>query len=514
MAAVYLAELDGASGFSKQVALKVIHRHLMADASFTRMFMDEARIAARLHHPNIVQTFDLVHNTDYLAIAMEYAPGFPASSLLPDSARRLDLHVEPELVAYVGAEAAAGLHHAHTLTDTHGEELGIVHRDISLANVHIGFDGRVRVVDFGIARARGRLSTTGQGLVKGTFSYVAPEQFSGAEPTPQSDVWSLGVVLWELLAGRRLFRRETEADTARAVLSAAIPGIETLRSDFPLALGIAIHRALERDPARRWPSAKDLEERLREVLPAKIETVREPLLRALAPHRDAHFDELRSLLEVGDTEASSAPELSEVDADSGEAVVRDGAEAPSAEERQGRQPDETPMSAANLPTLPRPRRRVALLAGGAAAIALAVVVALGLGGLGGGADGPTHRGRRGVPQPSESADQAETPPPVPEPEPAQVALEVTSAVPGARVLLDGVRLGEAPVRTLVPRDAGEHVIRVEADGRVAVERRAPLDQPLQLALDPTTPASVQSGERPRPQRRWRKNLTFDTNVYR
>lgn len=503
MATVYLAELDGPSAFSKQVALKVIHRHLMADESFTRMFVDEARIAARLHHPNIVQTFDLVQNADYLAIAMEYAPGFSASALLPDGPRRLELRVEPELVAYIGAEAAAGLHHAHTLTDTQGDALCIVHRDISLANVHIGFDGRVRIVDFGIARARGRLSTTGHGLVKGTFSYVAPEQFSGAEPTPQSDVWSLGVVLWELLAGRRLFRRDTEADTARAVLSSPIPGVETLRHDFPLALGIAIHRALERDPAKRWSTAKELEERLREVLPAKIETVREPLLVALAPHREAHFDELRTLLEEGDVEDEPG--------DGHAGSVRVQSEAGPLDSRAPAA-DETPMAAANLPAGPPQRRRGALAAGGLAASVLALAIAV-MWGQGGepSRPAPTTPVRRAATA-SERPSPANTPAPS---EPARVTLEVTSSVPGARVLLDGEHLGDAPVRTLVPRDAGEHLVRVEADGREPVERRVPLDRPVQLALDPTEAVpSTPADARPRPHRRWRRNLTFDTNVYR
>ena len=502
MAAVYLAELDGPSAFSKQVALKVIHRHLRADASFTRMFMDEARIAARLHHPNIVQTFDLVQDEDFLAIAMEYAPGFPASSLLPESARPLGIEVQPELVAYIGAEAAAGLHHAHTLTDTQGDPLCIVHRDVSLANVHVGFDGRVRVVDFGIARARGRLSTTGQGLVKGTFAYVAPEQFSGGEPTPPSDVWSLGVVLWELLAGRRLFRHDTEADTARAVMSAPIPPVETLRHDFPLGLGVAIHRALERDPAKRWQSAKELEERLREILPAKIEAVREPLLTALAPHREAHFDELRALIDVDEVVAieSSSERREPTDEQSTPRPMPDRGTPPTA--------DETPMAAADL-RIPLERRRGVFALGGLAAVVLAVVLAFALGGSQ--EARPPARAR-----PAAVARPAPPPAaPAPPVEPARVSLDLTSGAPGAQAFLDGESLGALPVSTLVERDAGEHVLRVEAEGRQPVERRIALDSPVRLAIDlePTPTPPTPSGP-PRAPRRWRKNLTFDTNVYR
>lgn len=514
MAAVYLAELDGPRAFSKQVALKVIHRHLMADESFVKMFVDEAQIAARLHHPNIVQTFDLVHTDDFLAMAMEYAPGLSSASLMPGSSRPLELPVSAELVAYIGAEAAAGLQHAHTLTDSQGVPYGVVHRDVSPANVHIGYDGRVRIVDFGIARARGRLSTTAHGLVKGTFAYVPPEQFAGAEPTPRSDVWSLGVVLWELLAGRRLFRRDTEADTARAVLSSPIPPIESLRSDFPLALGVAIHRAIERDPERRWPSAKALEDHLRAILPAKIETVRDPLLAALAPHREQHAAEVRTLLEVQELEAAEGDESNQVVLESDEPAPSASAPAgassplPTSEPQRPPPSDATPMVAADLIMRP-PRRRGLALGAVVGALALLAVLVFAMG-----RTPEATRSRGAHATVTRSAPEAPPPPPVP-PEaptpapPARVSLQISSTVPGARVSLDGRSLGPAPVRTLVDRDAGDHVIRVEAEGRQPLEQHVSLDAPVQLALDPLPPAATAP-----PPRRWRKTLTFDTNVYR
>ncbi|MBI2896779.1 MAG: serine/threonine protein kinase [Deltaproteobacteria bacterium] len=462
MAAVYLAERDGPGRFRKQVALKVIHRHLMRDRSFVQMFADEAQIAARLHHPNIVQTFDLVQTNEHLAIAMEYVPGLPASVLLPEDKLALGLHVSPELIAYLGAEVAAGLEHAHTLTDAAGEPLNVVHRDISPANVHIGFDGRIRIVDFGVARARGRLTSTSTGMLKGTLPYIAPEQLARGQPSPQSDLWSLGVVLWELAAGRRLFRRETEAETAHAVISVEVPPLGTIRPGFPTTIGAAIERALERDPARRWPSAAQMESLLRDALPSRIEPVRAPLVEALAPHRDRNLAEIHSILDAPDDPSVSV----EVNAGSDEpSSLFDPAEEP------------TPMAVPDIPRV-RHARRTGWLA----------AVGLGVGGLvflvahGGGDGGRPHSSGRRTTTAIE-----------------RVSLEVSSGARGADAFLDDVRLGSLPVRTLVERDRAAHLLRVEAPGHLPEVRRVPLDAPVRLRidLDPVASNDPPAGVAPR-----------------
>ncbi|MBI2897754.1 MAG: protein kinase [Deltaproteobacteria bacterium] len=301
MASVYLAELEGPGTFHKHVALKVIHPHLRRDPTFVRMFGDEALIAARLHHPNIVQTFDLVESNGHLAIAMEYAPGLPVSAL------RNGHLIDPgaELVAYIGAEAAAALDHAHNLTDALGHPLHIVHRDVSSSNVQIGLDGRVRLVDFGIARASDCAVMTTAGMIKGTLAYIAPERFTTGAATPQTDVWSLGVVLWEVLARRRLFRRPTDADTAAAVLMDEVPPLLQIRPEIPAKVSAVVHRAIERDPARRFASAAELESALRQHHPAKIEEVLEPLRAALAPFRQDQLGRVRRLLGRGEPEAGT-----------------------------------------------------------------------------------------------------------------------------------------------------------------------------------------------------------------
>jgi serine/threonine-protein kinase len=310
MAAVYLAELDGPEGFKKRCALKVIHRHLMGEQDFMKMFVNEAWIAARLDHPNIVQTFDLIRTRDFLAFAMEFAPGLSLIELYPQG--KLSLEPKPELVAYIGAEAAAGLHHAHGLEDSAGRPLGVVHRDVTPRNVQIGWDGRVRVVDFGIARARGRLGGTAAGQIKGTFAYLSPEQVHQEKVDARSDVWSLGVILWELLARARLFRGANDAETIQAVMHRDVPPLGAMRDDLPDSLDEAIEKALRRDPGARWASAKEMEDALREVLPRRLDPVRAPLLAALAPHREAQEAELEMLLEdEGRSTPSVPPRLSE-----------------------------------------------------------------------------------------------------------------------------------------------------------------------------------------------------------
>lgn len=480
MAAVYLAERDGPGTFRKQVALKVIHRHLMNDRSFVQMFADEAQIAARLHHPNIVQTFDLVQTRYHLAIAMEYAPGLPAAALLPGERQALGIEVSSELVAYVGAEVAAGLEHAHTLADAAGDPLNVVHRDISPSNIHIGFDGRIRIVDFGVARARGRLSSTSTGTLKGTLPYVAPEQLARGEPSPRSDIWSLGVVLWELCAGRRLFRRETEAETAHAVVTAEIAPLGSVRPGFPTALGAAIGKALERDPARRWESAAQMERLLREALPTRIGSVREPLVAALGPHRARHVAELQAILdppdepsisaEVGPPAETSTSFGDDVRSKSGPGGWGVG----EGRRHTDRDDDETPTPMA-VPDIPRVRhtRRTGWLA--FVGIATGGLVFLMAHDAGDRSPSPVLRPRAATTRAAPAGASSV---------PRRVSVEITSAVPDAGAFLDGARLGPLPVRTLVESDRRDHVLRVEAPGHRPEIRTLSLGTPVQLRVDP------------------------------
>ncbi|MGE3674888.1 MAG: serine/threonine protein kinase [Polyangiaceae bacterium] len=256
-ASVYLARLTGPHNYERLLALKIIHEHLAEEQEFVDMFLDEANLASRLAHPNVVHVFELAREEDVLFMAMEYLHGQPLSQVY----RRFTEQAEPiplDLVAWIGARAADGLHHAHELCDETGRRLGLVHRDVSPQNVIVTYDGQVKVVDFGIARADGRLAQTALGQIKGKFSYMAPEQALGKPYDHRSDLFALGATLYELAMGRRLFRGEDEMETLRKVISAEVPSPRSIDPTFPLAFETILLRVLSLDPERRHASAYEL----------------------------------------------------------------------------------------------------------------------------------------------------------------------------------------------------------------------------------------------------------------
>jgi serine/threonine-protein kinase len=249
MASVYLAQARGSSGFEKWVALKVIHPHIARNKHFVEMFLDEARITARLNHPNICSVFDFGEARETYYIAMEFLQGEPLRSVVRRN--NADSLLPVELAVRIVADAARGLHAAHELTDDEGEPLGLVHRDVSPQNIFVLYDGMAKVVDFGIAKARDKLSQTHTGEFKGKLAYMAPEQLDASTVDRRTDVFALGVVLWEMTTGSRLFKRDTEARTMSAVLRDPVPRPSDLREAFPPMLEGIVMRALERDPEKR-----------------------------------------------------------------------------------------------------------------------------------------------------------------------------------------------------------------------------------------------------------------------
>jgi len=261
MATVYLARAEGPAGFEKLVALKRIHPHLARDRKFVDMFLDEARIASMLSHPNVCGVFDFGDEGGSYYLAMEYLVGETLSKVLRTLHRNADLRSSPRLpsiAARLIADACEGLHAAHELRDPRGEWLHVVHRDVSPQNLFLTYDGTVKVVDFGIARAKDKVHQTDTGTVKGKFAYMAPEQLHGHDIDRRADVWSLGVVLWEMLAMRRLFKRPTDAETIIAVSNQLIPDPSEVREHVPEALDEVVSRALRRDPAERYATAREM----------------------------------------------------------------------------------------------------------------------------------------------------------------------------------------------------------------------------------------------------------------
>jgi eukaryotic-like serine/threonine-protein kinase len=260
MATVYLALYRSVEGFEKLCAVKRIHPHLANDRAFTNMFADEAQIAARISHPFVCSVFSFGRSQRSHYIAMEFLRGEPLSAVCRRVARSPELGDDPRfpaLAARVLANLAEGLHAAHTLRDDSGTPFDVVHRDVTPQNLFVLYDGSVRVTDFGIAHARRRLHQTEGQKLKGKLSYIAPEQLNAGTVDRLVDIWSLGVTLWELLAGRRLFLGASEGETLSAVMSREVRPPSTFRASVPKELDRIVLRALERDVSKRYKTARD-----------------------------------------------------------------------------------------------------------------------------------------------------------------------------------------------------------------------------------------------------------------
>jgi hypothetical protein len=256
MAEAYLALAGDLPRLRTLVVVKRILPHLAESEQFVRMFIDEARIGALLDHPNIPRIIEVGHDDGGYFLAMEAVPGKPLSALLRRALRR-ERPLGQEYAAFIIGRAAAALGYAHAITDAGGRPLNIVHRDVSPENIMVSFEGAVKVIDFGIASAQGRMSQTVVGGLKGKIEYMSPEQATGAPVDRRSDVFSLGIVLWEALSGRRLFRRATELGVMRAITDEPIP-----RPSGPWPIPHRLERivmtALEREPDDRFQDANEM----------------------------------------------------------------------------------------------------------------------------------------------------------------------------------------------------------------------------------------------------------------
>jgi serine/threonine-protein kinase len=256
MAEAYLALAGDLPGLHTLVVVKRILPHLAANEQFVHMFLDEARIGALLDHPNIPRIIEVGHDEDGYFLAMEAVPGKTLSAILRRAARR-ERPLGQADAAFIVGRAAAALGYAHALTDADGRPLNIVHRDVSPENILVSFEGAVKVIDFGIASAHGRRSETLVGGLKGKIEYMSPEQAAGAPVDRRSDVFSLGIVLWEALSGRRLFRRDTDMATMRAISDETIPRPSGPRP-IPPRLERIVMTALERAPEDRFADAREM----------------------------------------------------------------------------------------------------------------------------------------------------------------------------------------------------------------------------------------------------------------
>lgn len=254
MADVYLCRQSGMGGFDRQVVVKQIRSHLREREDVIFMFLDEARLVAQVNHPNIVQIYDIDEQDGLPYLVMEYVRGLSFEGL----SRRLSqagVRYPIDLVAALGEQACAGLQAAHELRDSSGAPLGVVHRDISPSNLLLSIDGVIKIIDFGVARAKNRLSVTSAGHLKGRAGYVAPEALTDTVIDRRADLFALGVVLYELCSGKTLFDRESDLARLSAVLTTRIPPLTEVRPDATPDIAEVLGRALEVDRSRRPESA-------------------------------------------------------------------------------------------------------------------------------------------------------------------------------------------------------------------------------------------------------------------
>jgi serine/threonine-protein kinase len=257
MAEVFRAESEGLQGFRKQVAIKRVLPHLSEKKKFIAMFLDEARLSAQLSHSNCVQVFDIGVGDNAFFIVMEYVDGANLKGIA-ESVKKQGKDFPVQAAAWVAHEICKGLSYAHELTDQNGMPMNLVHRDMSPPNVLITKYGEVKIVDFGLAKASSQLEKSEPGIIKGKFSYLSPEAALGQEVDKRTDIFAVGIILWELLAGQRLFLGDTAFQTVKKVQVAQVPPISQINRKVPPELERIVNKALAKDMLQRYGTSREL----------------------------------------------------------------------------------------------------------------------------------------------------------------------------------------------------------------------------------------------------------------
>ena len=265
MADVYLAIARGPIGFNKLTVIKRLRSDIAPDPSLSDMLLDEARLAARLSHPNVIHTYEAGEDNGAYFIAMEYLEGQPLVRLARTAAKS-GARLEAPLSARIVADALAGLHYAHELRDYDGKSLQIIHRDVSPHNIFVTYDGVVKLMDFGIAKATSSAAQTDIGVVKGKLAYMSPEQVTGETVDRRADIFSMGVVLWELLTSERLFNTAVAASAIHKLASQPIPRVSEKVFDVDAGLDAIVAKALEKNAANRYQTAQEMRAALEEYV--------------------------------------------------------------------------------------------------------------------------------------------------------------------------------------------------------------------------------------------------------
>ncbi|MEP7121154.1 MAG: serine/threonine-protein kinase [Byssovorax sp.] len=502
MASVYLSVVAGPLGVNKLLVVKLLREELADDADFVTMFQNEARLATRLNHANVVQTYEIGHEEGHHFLAMDYLDGQPLHAILRKASRTgvpLDIHVR------ILAEMLAGLHHAHTLKDFDGTPLNVVHRDVSPQNVFITYDGQVKVVDFGIAKAAGVASSTQAGVFKGKLAYVAPEQASGDPIDVRADLFSVGVMLWEAIACKRFAQVDSQTAILARRISGKEPRIRDVVPDADPELADICDQAMAHNPSDRFLSAQEFRDALEGFLQRfsrrvaarevglfvsglfveereKIRLIIDEQMKRL--HRETATEMPMPVIDAFPGAMDPTPVTTvESRAAIARAVQarRDGVIPPPPESITGTHSrGQGTLGAANISQAPPPAegsRRMVSVGLAIFALTLGIALVVGLGFI-------FVIKPAATPKPAASAEVAVDAP--------QIKLSITFGPAGAVAKLDGASLGASPFTAQVRRDGSMHRLDIEGPGLRPDTRMVSYDKDVVVALalqaaDPAPP---------------------------
>jgi serine/threonine protein kinase len=471
MAEVFLAVASGPAGFNKLVVIKQIRAELADDPEFLNMFLDEARLAARLSHPNVVQTNEVGHIGNRYFIAMEYLDGQPLNRILQRLRRDSDtmpiaMHVR------ILIDVLAGLHHAHELADYDGTPLEVVHRDVSPHNVFVTYEGQIKVVDFGIAKAMNSSSETRAGIIKGKVAYMSPEQARGDRVDRRADIFAVGVMLWEALTGQRLWKGLTDVAMLHKIIKGDIPSPRTIRGDVSERMEAICMKALAPNREERYESAADFQSALEELMTELGERVTaRDIGKVIAKTFDSDRTHIKSVIEnqlkKSQTSTHTLPSISPL-TNSGirtaagsrpslpslkDSVTMSGAFAtgPTSVGASPSTPSSLVLSASQPPEA---KKKPVVLIGAVVCAAIAGIVWL-----------VTWKpaGDEAKPAASATATVAPAAPTTP-PTANEVEIKVVAYPAEAKIFIDNKPVVGNPYAGKFPKDSGEHQIRAEAPG--------------------------------------------------
>ena len=518
MAEVFLSVVRGPAGFNKLVVIKQIRPQLAEDPEFLGMFLDEARLAARLSHPNVVQTNEVGQEGERYFIAMEYLEGQPLNRVI----HRLQKGGGLPLVMHlkIVCDTLAGLQHAHELCDYDGTPLGVVHRDVTPHNIFITYDGQVKVVDFGIAKALNSSSETRSGVLKGKVAYMAPEQARGERVDRRADVFSVGVMIWEAATGKRLWKGVPDITILQRLLAGEIPTARSVKAEVPEALDEIIQKALSHQREDRYETAADLQLAVEGYLESIGERVHErDVGKLIVSYFEADRAKIKGIIDEqlrskgnagidvaalpiidtsthsGSGPASGRSSSSSISGASGGKVEIIGA-------GSGSSPSYSGQSALFTSSGPAPgdgpaRSRRGLVAAGAVAAGAVLAVVF-------------WQMTKSPAQPTAAADggsasavvPATTAPSTKAPGATDVEVSVSARPPEAKIYLDDKLLAGNPWKGKLQKDGASHTIRIEAAGHVTktdtltFERDRMMD--IVLAKEPDKPTKTHVAAPPPP----------------